>query len=234
MSVPGALLRAASQLNDPALLRVLAKSLALTFAIFAGLGAGLFLLVDMAMARAGIAPINGASVVLSILATLVAGWLLFRIVALAVIQFFADEVVQAVEQRHYPLAAQQARQLPFREDIRNGLRSAGRAALANLIAAPFAIALLFTAIGPAIVFLAVNAVLLGRELQELAWARHRAPAESRPGSGKDAQQPLSASTRLALGAAVAAMLAVPFLNLLAPILGAAASTHLVQRAREPA
>jgi uncharacterized protein involved in cysteine biosynthesis len=44
-------------------------------------------------------------------------------------------------------------------------------------------------------------------------------------------------TRFLLGGAIAALLAVPFANLLAPVLGAAAATHLVHlglRARDAA
>jgi uncharacterized protein involved in cysteine biosynthesis len=89
--------------------------------------------------------------------------------------------------------------------------------------------LLFTGIGPALVFWAVNAWLLGRELTEMVWLRHRpSPA---------ARAPVGRMTRFLLGGAIAALLAVPFANLLAPVLGAAAATHLVHlglRARDAA
>ena len=49
----------------------------------------------------------------------IAMWLLFRVVALAVLQFFADEVVAAVEARHYPARAAQARPLPLRISTRS-------------------------------------------------------------------------------------------------------------------
>ena len=42
--------------------------------------------------------------------------------------------------------------------------------------------------------------------------------------------PVVRGERLLLGAAVAALMAVPVLNLVAPVLGAAAGTHLAQRA----
>jgi uncharacterized protein involved in cysteine biosynthesis len=42
---------------------------------------------------------------------------------------------------------------------------------------------------------------------------------------------LSGIDRALLGGAVAGLLTIPFVNLLAPLLGAAAATHLVHRAR---
>ena len=93
--------------------------------------------------------------------------------------------------------------------------------LANLIALPFALVLLFTGVGTFLLFLAVNAVLLGRELQDMVWLRHC----HRQGDCA----PVSKTERFLLGGVVAAMLAVPFVNFLAPVLGAASATHLIHR-----
>ena len=99
-----------------------------------------------------------------------------------------------------------------------------RTVLANAAALPFAALLLFTGIGAAAVFWAVNAFLIGRELRDMVWIRHRSdPAESAPMGGVN---------RFLLGGVVVALLAVPFINLLAPIIGAAAATHMVHRARQ--
>jgi uncharacterized protein involved in cysteine biosynthesis len=74
------------------------------------------------------------------------------------------------------------------------------------------------------VFLAVNAWLLGRELTDMAWLRH---------CGQEPRaNPVPRYQRLVLGACVAAIMLVPFANFLAPILGAAAGTHLTHRALE--
>jgi len=140
-----------------------------------------------------------------------------------VLQFFADEVVQAVEARHYTAALATARKLGFSEELGQGLRGAIRALGWNLAALPVALVLLVTGVGPPLVFFLVNAVLLGRELQDMVWLRHRHDPQ--------AGAPLSGFTRAAPGGAVAGLLTVPFVNLLAPLLGAAAATHLVHRAR---
>lgn len=220
-SVTSALFRSLGQLGDARILAIIAKSMAITLAIFALAGVALWQVLGHALDgyAAGHASELGALAAM-VLAALGA-WLLFRFVALAVLQFFADEVVQAVERRHYPQAAASARTLPFREELANSLKGLGRALLVNLVALPVALVLLVTGIGPAIWFWAVNGWLLGRELQDMAWLRHaHAP---------DAKPPMSGGTRFLLGGAIAALLLVPFANLLAPVIGAAAATHLVQR-----
>ncbi len=229
--VIASLAKAFAQLSDPAILRVLAKSLVITLFIFVALGTGLWFGLSAALdsiVRGMTDDIYGETIVtvVTVLTILLAGWLMFRVIALAVIQFFADEIVRAVERRHYPEASNQARDLPFREDAANSLRGVGRAIGFNLLALPAAVILLFTAIGPAVVFLIVNAVLLGRELTDMAWLRHREP--------DDLKSPVGAFQRFALGGAIAGLMLIPFANLLAPILGAAAGTHLTHQTRTKA
>lgn len=223
-TLPTALARAIAQLTDPAILLVLAKTIALTLAIFLCAGGVVLYALYVWLSSLG----TGSSAELSAFAaaalTVLAGWFAFRIVALAVLQFFADEVVLAVERKHYPTAAASARALPFREDLRNSMKGLRRALMFNALAAPVALVLLFTAVGPAIVFFLVNAVLLGRELTEMAWLRHR--------TSSDETIPLARPTRFLLGGVVTALLAVPFLNLFAPVIGAAAATHLVQSRKD--
>jgi uncharacterized protein involved in cysteine biosynthesis len=76
-------------------------------------------------------------------------------------------------------------------------------------------------VGTALLFWIANAVLIGRELVGAVWLRHRHALGARP--------PVSRLERFVLGGAVAALLMVPFVNFLAPIIGAAAATHLVHR-----
>jgi len=220
-AVPAALAKAMVQLADRAVLGVIGKSVAITLALFAAAGAGLYLGLAALIESYGY---DGEWAGLAALVLVpVAMWLLFRVVALAVLQFFADEIVAAVEARHYPALAAEARPLPFRRDLANSLRGLARALGYNLLALPVAGLLAFTAIGPALVFLAVNAVLLGRELTDMAWLRH----PSRWTAGGPGANPAGRAERLVLGAAIAGLMLVPLVNLLAPVLGAAAGTHLV-------
>lgn len=228
-AVLSALVQALGQLTDRAVLGVAGKSIAITLLLFALGGAGLWWGLDAALETwlIGVLP-DGyegpAAALLAVFVWLVAFWLLFRVVAMAVLQFFADEIVAAVEARHYPALAAQAKALPFRRDLSNSLRGLMRALGYNLLALPVAGILAFTAIGPALVFLGVNAVLLGRELADMAWLRH---------CGADVRgNPAPRAERLLLGVAIAGLMLVPFANLLAPVIGAAAGTHLVLRRLE--
>jgi CysZ protein len=150
-------------------------------------------------------------------------WLLWRAVAIAVIGLFADEVVEAVEARHYPDALKSAHHVSFARSLRMGLGSAARAVLANLVASPIYLALLITGVGTAAAFFLVNAWLLGRDFGDMVAARHMPP---------DALPAFRASTRVPrflLGAAGTALLLVPILNLLGPLIGAAMATHFFHR-----
>ncbi len=220
--LPTSLIRGAGALADSAVLRVLGKTMLVTLAVFVALGLAGYYGLEAGIAALGLEDYGLGTLAAFVLA--VAGaWLLFRVVALAVLQLFADEVVVAVERRSYPQAAASARKLPLSEDLRNALGGAGRAILANLVALPFALALLVTGVGTALLFWAVNAWLLGRELVDMVWLRHRPSREMPP--------PVPMLERFLLGGVIAALLAVPFANLLAPVLGAAAATHLVHGRR---
>ena len=219
--------KAFGQLTDKAVLRVLVKSVLVTLVVFAIGGGLVWWLVDSTLQvwLIPFLPENYQAPTAAFLAAflwLVSFWLLFRVIALAVLQFFADEIVAAVEAKHYSAAALQARPLPFRHDLANSVRGFGRALGVNLLAMPFALVLLVTGIGPAILFLTINAWLLGRELTDMTWLRH---------CGEDmAGNPVPRAQRIMLGGVIAAIMVVPFAALLAPILGAAAGTHLAHAA----
>jgi uncharacterized protein involved in cysteine biosynthesis len=147
-------------------------------------------------------------------------WFLFPAVAIGVLGIFSDEVVEAVEARHYPAAAARARKPSFLLGLVLGLRSMGRLILWNLLAAPFYLLLLVTGIGPVLLFFTVNALALGRDLGEMVAVRHF--------EGEDLAAWLKATRRrrFVLGLVAALLFAIPFVNLLAPVLSAAAATHL--------
>lgn len=220
------LVKGFGQLSDPAVIRVAAKSVLVTLAIFAAGGVALWFALEAMTRRllAGIVPdaYSDATVaIIAVIAWLVGFWLLFRVVALAVLQFFADDIVAAVEARHYPQAAARAKPLPFTRDLGNSLRGAARALALNALALPLIVVLWVTGIGPALAVLLVNAVLLGRELTDMAWLRHEAEC---------AANPVPKGERFALGGAIAALMLIPLANLLAPVIGAAAGTHLTHGA----
>lgn len=211
------------QLGDRAILAVLAKSLAITLAIFAVAGAALWWAIDAglpASAWHGTLAGIGAAIV-----TVMSLWLLFRIVAVAVVGVFADEVVHAVEARHYPAALARARAVPFARSVAMGLGSAGRVVAVNLLLSPLYLVLLVTGVGTALAFLLVNGWLLGRDLGDMVAARHMPRGELAPWRAR------TRVPRFVLGLAGTALFVVPLLNILAPVLGAAMATHLFHRGR---
>lgn len=217
---------ALGQMTDPRVLRIGAKCLVVTLVLFAVLGVAGLWGIDRGLAALGfddglMAGAGELRTVVAALAVLLAAIVLWRIVALAVLQFHADEVVAAVEARHYPAAAARARKLGWHQELAIGLRGAARALAVNLLAAPLALILVFTGVGPIIVFTLANALLLGRELQDMVWLRHCPSPQTPP--------PLRPLERFALGLIVALLLLVPFANFIAPFLGAAAAAHLIHR-----
>ena len=221
---------ALSQLGDPRIRRLLAKSLLLTFALFAAAAAlAAWLLTGTNPCALG--PLegsceigSGAGTAVAVLLGLAALWFLFPPVAIGVIGFFADEVVAAVEARHYPEGI--GRDLPLGRSLHMGLRSAGRLLLWNLLAAPFYLLLLVTGVGAFLLFFAVNAVALGRDLGEMVAARHL------EGAALKAWLAATRLRRAALGLVATLLFMVPFANLFAPVIGAAAATHLFHRERK--
>lgn len=153
-------------------------------------------------------------------------WLLFPAVAVGVAGLFADEIVAAVEDRHYPADAAAARRPSTAESLGLGLRSAGRVLAWNLIALPGYVLLLVTGVGPFLLFFAVNALALGRDLGEMVGIRRHA--------GPELAAWLAANRfrRAALGLFVAFLFILPFANLLAPVIGAAMATHILRGERK--
>jgi CysZ protein len=227
LTIPGAFALGAAQLADARVMRVLVKSALVSLVLLALVFWGGFAAFDAGiewMAGTENAWIAGLGNLLAVIAAVLCAWLAWRIVAMAVLNFYADNVVSLVEAKHYP--AFTARDVPLAEEIAMALRGAMRALFVNALALPVALALAITGVGTAVLFITVNAFLLGRELQDMVWARF-----DRKGAAMNGTiAPLTASTRFLLGLGVVGLLAIPVANLLAPFLGAAAATHLVHRA----
>jgi CysZ protein len=209
------------QLGDPPILKVLVKTVAVTLMVFVALGIALWWAASSAAAAWGWGASTGfAAAAGAALIAVISGWLLFRVVAIAVIGLFADAVVEAVERRHYPDALASARPVSVARSLRMGLASAGRALLFNLIALPLYLVLLVTGVGTVALFVGVNALLLGRDLGEMVAVRHMDQAAVRGWLAA------TRTSRLMLGLVVTGLFVVPVIGLLAPILGAAMATHL--------
>ena len=223
-----ALALAVGDLADRRVQRILFRSLLLTLVIFGVIGVLLVWLLRGAdpcgLAGLGSCPLNAAaSGAGSLVLTALGLWLLFPAVALGVIATFTDDIVEAVEARHYPARAAQARRLGVLGGTVFGVRNAVRVLAYNIAALPLYVILLVTGIGTIALFVAVNGLALGSHLGGMVAARHL------DGIARKAWLRGTRLQRWLIGTAVTAMFLVPFVNLLAPLIGAAAMTHLYHR-----
>lgn len=211
-----------AQLGDPVIRRVIVRSVLLTLALFVGLWWGLVWALEQVdaagwpdwLADAWEFADGGLAAILVIVGL----FFLFPAVATTVISLFLDEVVDAVEARHYP-HARAARSPTLLDNLRLGLASGLRVLFWNIVALPAYILLLFTAIGPLLLAVAINGWLLGRDYLEMVAVRHLPRQSLRPWIGTHGRD------RVAVGLTTALLFLVPFVNLLAPVIGAALATH---------
>lgn len=217
--------RVLAQLSDRRFVAVFLKSIALTLAILVALWFGL----DAWLSGSHAPPLPAtmqrfwteASDWAALPIVVIGGWFLFPGIATGVMGLFLDEVVDAVEDRHYPHAMAQ-RRVPVAEAAMLALASAARVVLWNLALAPLYIVLLFTAVGPPLLFTAVNGWLMGRDLLEMVAVRHM------PRGAASALIASNRALRLRLGLTAAPLFLVPVLNLFAPIIAAALAAHAFQ------
>jgi len=224
--VIAAFVKAVGQLSEPDLRRVVLRALFGAAAIFVLMCAGGWLLVAQ-IQLSEIAALNVAIDLLGGLAILVVAILLYPAAVTAIIGFFLEDVAEAVERRHYPRLPQ-ARNQTLGEAIFASLRFALIALALNVLALPLYLVLLFVPPLNIFVFYGVNGYLVGREYFELAAFRRLPPEEARG---------LRQANRLRIfvaGVLTAFLLTVPFVNLVAPILGTAAMVHIFEALRRPA
>ncbi len=212
---------ALGQLLDRRVASVFVKSFLLTIAIFAAAAVAMWM--TMHRLAAAIAGWLGGSQwasdiadIVTIVLVFVLHWLLFRAIAIAVIGVFGDEVVEAVEARHYPQAHAKVRHVPLARSIGMGLRSGLRSIGLNILFSPI---YLIANVAAPIVFFLVNTLLLGRDLGDMVAVRHM------PESELPRWRRRTRWRRWTLGAVGTGMLLVPGVNLLAPVIGAAMAAH---------
>lgn len=215
-----AIAMAFESLSDAKVQKLLLKVVLLTLVTFVLLGFGLWLIFGWALGLIGLTTDAGMFAAFAALAaTLFSGLLLFRIVAVSITWVFADDIIDAVEQKHYPQQAMLGRRPNIVGGLGMAVRSIARVSGYNLLALPLYAILLVTGVGIVLAFLFVNALLLGRDLEDMLIARH----------GKT-DGALGKSSRFLLGLAGTAAMLIPFVNLVVPVIATAAAVHLVHGA----
>ena len=158
----------------------------------------------------------------------VGSYFLFPGIVTMVMSVLADQIAGAVEEEYYPNRPG-TRKVPVSDVMWSAAKLTMLMVFINLLAAiPYLILFFVTAsTGALALFIAINGYLLGREYYEMVAIRHvnqRAVTTSRiTHSGKI----------FVVGAMIAGMFLVPFLNILAPIIGAAMMTHIVHQLGVP-
>lgn len=218
--------RALGQLGDRRFRRVLWLGLALTLALLVAVYAAFLWAVQSFVPDAieipFVGPVAGLDTLLSWgSALLMIGLSVFLMlpVTAAFTGFFLEDVVSAVEQRHYPdlPPVPRARLADALIDSTNFLALLIVVNLLAVLAYPFA--------GPfsPLLFWGINGLLLGREYFSLVAMRRLGRRGARALRRRHFAQIWLA------GALMAAPLSIPLLNLLVPVLGVATFTHLFQR-----
>jgi uncharacterized protein involved in cysteine biosynthesis len=221
-----AFFRALGQLGDRRFRRVVLLgvllSLALLVAVYAGFLQLIWWLAPESIDLPVVGPVTGVETLL--------GWASFFLmiglsvflmvpVASAFTGLFIEDVVDAVEDRHYP-GLPAARVQGWGEALVQSVNFLGLVIAANavaLLAYPFA--------GPAIplVFWMVNGFLLGREYFTMVAQRRLPKAEVA------AMRRRNRGRLWLAGTLMAAPLSIPVVNLLVPVLGVATFAHLFHR-----
>ena len=212
-----ALFLAFAQLSDPGARRVVwigVLSAATAFLLLAlGVWWALF-----HTALTGYAWVDWALDLLGGLAVVALAWVLFPATVGMVSSFFLDEVVRAVERRHYPQLPP-ARQTGMGEELLTALRFFAVVLLVNLVALP----LYFTLPGlNLIIFYTVNGYLLGREYFEMVAIRRLGRKEAAFLRRARPLKPFLA------GIVIAFLSTIPFVNLLVPVIASAFMVHVYQ------
>jgi uncharacterized protein involved in cysteine biosynthesis len=218
-------LRAVGQLSDARFAGVLAWSLALTLGLLAGLSLGAVWLVgllpssfDLPLLGEVATPFTAARGLALGAMLVLSAFLMFPVAAMFV-NLSLDRIVEAVEARHYPeLAA--VRPMGLGEALKGAVGFTLLVIGANLAAMIF-----YLVSGPfaPLIFWAVNGYLFGREYFELVALRRMGAVDMRRLRRRHGLRIWLAGTLMAVP------LSIPVLNLLVPVVGVAAMTHLFHR-----
>ena len=231
MGIIDSFTKAVAQLPDPRLRRVLIIGIAGSFVIFAVLWMALW----WAMGSIAWTDIWGigwlidwfgdfAGWVGSILffsSILVASFLLFPAIVTIIVGFFLEEVVDAVEVRHYP-GEPAPRPQPLSEVLATTAKFALMVAALNLAFLPIYLILLLVPPLSLVLFYLLNGYLVSREYYELVALRRFDPRTARRLRRAHRGRILMAGVILVF------FMTIPIINFVTPILATAFMVHVFQ------
>jgi uncharacterized protein involved in cysteine biosynthesis len=222
----GDFLKALRQVGDARFRRVLFLGLLLSLALLVCVYAAFVFVIQTFVPESLdlplIGPVGGVDTLLSLgSAVLMIGLSVFLMVpvASAFTGFFLEDVVTAVEDRHYPDLPAVGR-IPLMDGLIDSANVLALLIAVNLLAL---VAYLFAGPFAPLMFWAVNGFVLGREYFTLVAMRRLGRQGAK---ALRARHPL---TIWAAGTLMAAPLSIPLVNLVIPVLGIATFTHLFHR-----
>ena len=151
--------------------------------------------------------------------------LLFPATFVLVASFFQEKVADLVESRHYP-ELPPANGAPLKTSVLAALRFFALMLTVNVIALPFYLALLWLAGSGALLMLAVNGMLAGREYYEIVALRRMSRLDM------DASRRSNRGAYFLTGVCIAGLGLIPVVNLLVPVLGIAVMVHVFHGRRD--
>lgn len=151
--------------------------------------------------------------------------LLFPATFVLVASFFQEIVADLVEAEHYP-ELPPADGAPLRTAILAALRFFALMVTVNVIALPFYLALMWLAGSGALLMLAVNGLLAGREYYEIVALRRMSRYDM------DVSRRKNRGAYFLTGLCIAGLGLIPVVNLLVPVLGIAVMVHLFHGRRD--
>ena len=153
---------------------------------------------------------------------IIAIWWVFPALMAAILSIFVDEVVEIEERRVWP-GRIGGRRVSFPAELGRALWVGVKMIAVHLMLVPFYILLLFTAVGPVILYLAVNGWFLGAEFFTLVALRHDPPQRAAELLRRWRPQVWAA------GLVMAGVALLPVINLVSAVFAAALATHLYHR-----
>lgn len=211
------LARAAALLAAAPVRRTLLISLALSVVLIAAMVPLVDWLLGL-LGSTGYAWVDRLTAALGALGTLLVGWFLFPVLLASVMGLFLDAVVDAAEHRHRP-GLPPPRKVPLAELVAGTARFAVVAVTLNVLCLP-----LYLVPGVNLpLFILVNGYLFGREYVELVAQRRMGTAAAR------AFRSRHQGVAWRIGLVTAALAWLPFVNLVAPLIGSAFATLQLHR-----
>jgi CysZ protein len=231
MGVLDSLFTAIAQLTDPRLRRVVWIGVLGSLSIFLVMWIGLWFLTGALdwtqipyigwlfdwMGDAA-AWLGGIVFLTSIVAV---SFLLFPAIVTIIVGFFLEEVVGAVEDKHYP-GLPPARVQPTAEVLGVTVRFALLVIGINLLALPFYLLLMFLPPMNIVLYYLLNGYLVGREYYELVALRRLEPGPAK--SLRKAHK----GRMLFAGVLLVFFMTIPIINFVTPVVAAAFMVHVFQ------